>query len=110
MKKKKEEECLEVVKEALRRWDPIGVIDHTGEDTIADDEYDSYASGVLKYLHGGANSKGIANHLAQIRTVSMCLGNKRASEREDELGEKLVAWRDGGYGEKPDFRFTRYAF
>ena len=110
MKKKQVDYCLETIKEALRHWDPIGVIDFSEEDSVADNEYDSYASGVLSYLEKGANSKGIANHLAQIRYVSIGLGNDKPSEREDELGDKMVAWRDGGYKEKPDFRFTRYAF
>ena len=110
MKKKQEEKYLAIVKDALRHWDPIGVIDFSDEGSITDNEYDSYASGLLSFLEGGANAKGIANHLAQVRSVSMCLGSSRHSEREDELGEKLVAWRDGGYKGNPDFGFTRYAF
>lgn len=110
MKKKRTEACLEVIKGALRHWDPIGVIDLLVEDGLPDNEYDSYAPGVLSLLEKGKNAEGISNHLAQLRKVSMELGNDRPTEREQELGEKLVAWRDDGYGEKPDFRFTRYAF
>ena len=30
--------------------------------------------------------------------------------REQDLAEKLVAWRNGSYRTTPDFRFLRYAF
>ncbi len=110
LKRKLEDHCLDVIKEALRHWDPIGVIDRSDPDSVTDNEYDSYAPGVLKYLEKGDNAKVIANHLAQIRSVSMGLGSGKPSEREDELGEKLIVWRESGYKEKPDFRFTRYTF
>jgi len=110
MNKKKEGECLEVIKAALRRWDPIGVIDHSGEDTTADQEYDSYASGVLSLLESVADAKRIANHLAHIRTISIGLGNSNPSEREEELGEKLLYWKESDYKDVPDFKFTRYVF
>ena len=84
MKKILEEHCLNVIKDALRHWDPIGVIDTSDPDSVTDNEYDSYAPGVLKYLERGDNAKGIANHLAQVRSVSIGLGNGKPSEREDE--------------------------
>ena len=110
MKIKQKNRCIEVIEIALRHWDPIGVIDMNDDDDICDDEYDSYAPAILTMLENGKNAKGISNHLAQLRHVSMCLGIKHPSEHEDELGEKLINWRDSGYKNVPDFRFTRYSF
>lgn len=105
-----DETALETVKEALRRWDPIGVIDLLLEDNLPPDEYDSYAPQIFAYVRDGADSATIAKQLAWIRSSSMSLGSTRPSEHEQELGEKLVAWRESGYSDKPDFRFTRYEF
>lgn len=109
MKKKPEDHNLDVIKEALRYWDPIGVIDHSDPDSLTDNEYDSYTHDVLKHLQRGDNAKDIANHLAHVRSVLICLGSGKPSEMEVELGAKLIEWRESGYKNKPDFRFTRYS-
>ena len=103
MKERQREHCLEVIKEVLRYWDPLGVIDLTRRGGLVDDEYDSYAPGVLSALERGENAKGIRNHLAQVRSVSIGLGSARPSEYEDEIGEMLAAWRDRGYQGGVDF-------
>lgn len=110
LKKKQTEECLEVIREALRHWDPVGVIDTLVWDGVLDNEYDSYAPGVFRLLERGTNAKGVTDHLVRLRAVSMGLGKNHPSEHEEELGEKLTAWKDSGYKKKPDFRFIRYAF
>lgn len=97
MKKHQREHCLGVIKEVLRHWDPISVIDLTSKEGHDEDEYDAYATGVLSALERRKNAKGIANHLAQVRSLSIGLGNASPNEREKEIGEKLVAWRDRGY-------------
>ena len=96
------------VEDALRHWDPIGVIDLRLEDGLPPNEYDSYAPEILSRLEAGADGKQIAQQLANIRSSQIGLGNNMPSEQEQELGEKLVAWKLGGYIKAPDFRFTRY--
>lgn len=97
MKKHQRRHCIEIIEEVLRYWDPIGAFNKTTEGSLIDNEYDSYAPGVLSALERGKNAKGIGSYLAQIRSVSIGIGSSRPSEREKEIGEKLVAWRDGGY-------------
>ena len=105
------ERRLDVMRTALRFWDPIGVIDDRNAGTgAADDEYDSYAVGLLRTLEGGAEGYRLAHHLAGIRHKSMTLGAEHPTERERDLAEKLVAWRERGFAGTPDFRFMRYAF
>lgn len=101
--------ALKIVEEALRCWDPIGVIESLLEEGLPPNEYDGYAPQTFAYVRDGADSKKIAKQLAWIRSSSMGLGPARPSEYEKELGEKLVAWRESGYADQPDFRFTRYA-
>jgi len=102
---------LEVVQKALRYWDPIGVIEDRKTGTgLADDEYDSYAVGLLRSIENGNDSYRLAHHLAGIRFNSTALGKDRPTEQEEDLAEKLVNWREQGFRGTPDFRFTRYAF
>ena len=101
--------ALKIVEEALRHWDPIGVIGSLREDGLPPDEYDGYAPQIFAYVRDGADAKTVAKQLAWIRSTSMCLGPSRPSEHEEEIGEKLVAWRESGYVDNPDFQFTRYA-
>lgn len=101
----------ELVRKALRYWDPIGVIEDresgTGE---GDDEYDGYVPGLLKSIENGNDSYRLAHHLAGVRCNSMSIGSPKPTEREEDLAEKLVAWREHGYLEDTDLRFTRYDF
>ena len=97
MKKREREHCLEVIKGVLKIWDPIGVIDPTNKDGLANNEYDSYAPGLHSALEQGKNAKGIAAYLAEVRSVSIGLGLVYPTEKEEDIGEELVAWRDKGY-------------
>ena len=103
MKKQQRDHCLEVIKEVLRYWDPIGVIDLNHQDGLVDKEYDSYATGVLSALNRGKNAKGISTHLAHVRSDSIGLGSALPSDQEKEFGERLVAWRVRGYQGRVDF-------
>jgi hypothetical protein len=101
---------LALVRMALRFWDPIGVIeDRIGGTGIADNEYDSYASGVLRALQNGRDARGLADHLAGIRHTSISLGDKSPTEREAFIAEQLVAWREQKFHDHPNFAFRRYS-
>ncbi len=108
--KSEEARKLDVVRKALRFWDPIGVIEDREVGTGAgDDEYDSYAIGLLRSIDNGNDAYRLARHLAGIRHNSMALGVNHPTEQEEELAKKLVAWRDQRYRGTPEFRFSRYA-
>ena len=100
---------LEGVKAALRQWDPIGVIDGLIDSELPPDEYDSYAPYLLELLESGAPARRVASHFVSLRTTSMGLGERTATEFEEDLAERLVDWRDSGYRPRPDFQFLRYA-
>ncbi len=52
---------FEVVRKALRYWDPIGVIEDRVTGTgLADSEYDSYAVGLLGSIENGNDSWRLA--------------------------------------------------
>lgn len=110
MSKRTESGRLEVVKRALRHWDPIGVIESAQTDGPASDEYDSYASRILALVESDASARDIAFRLVSIRVDSMTLGARRPTEHEEEIGGKLAHWRDTEFKDEPDFRFMRYAF
>jgi len=93
----------------LRKWDPIGVIQELIEDGMPPNEYDSYAPTVLSHVISATDRNYIASYLAQIRSVQMSLGTPRPTEREIDLGEKLLEWKESGYQETPDFRFLKYS-
>lgn len=102
---------FEVVRKALRYWDPIGVIeDRIAGTGLADDEYASYTVGLLRSIENGNDSYRLAHHLAGIRYNSMSLGTNQPTEREKDLAEKLVSWREQEFRGSPDFQFTRYAW
>jgi len=101
---------LSHVRTALRYWDPIGVIDDKKNgSSIGDDEYDSYANNLLLAVEAGDDSSKLSRYLAFARSVSMGLGDRTPTERECDLAEKLVHWRESDFKEVPDFRFDRYA-
>ena len=99
---------IAVVEEALRKWDPIGVIQDLIEDGMPPNEYDSYAPTVLSHVISATERDYIANYLAQIRSVQMSLGSGRPTEHELDLSEKLLEWKDSGFQKTPDFRFLKY--
>lgn len=104
----KRDKRLETVKKSLRHWDPIGVIDLLIEDGLPPNEYDPYAPEILRMVENGKNAIGIANHLSGLRSDSMGLGPKQASEQEQWISQKLVEWRENSYLLEPDFCFTKY--
>ncbi len=76
----------EIIKQALlKEWDPIGV----GEIPEAQDEYDSYVSGVYKLLITRRPQHEIFDYLWTLETQHMGLtGDRQATER---FAERL--WR-----------------
>lgn len=104
------EERLMTVRRALRCWDPIGVIPDLEETGLPPNEYDSYALGALRIIESGADARDIALHLVSIRVDFMSLGERKPTEHEQEIGDKLSRWRDADFHGEPDFQFTRYAF
>ncbi len=61
---------LEDVKDILfHEWDPIGVNDNP----LCRNEYDSYATTIVRYLREGADEKKILAHLGQLQRISMGL-------------------------------------
>ena len=62
----------------LAEWDPIGVAD----EPAAQDEYDSYAPGVVTLLADHATGRVLADHLLNIERERMGLaGNKATAEK-----------------------------
>ena len=106
---KEAERRLEIAKAALRKWDPIGVIESLVESDLPPDEYDSYAPYLLKLLESGADARRIASHLVSLRITSMGLGGNKTTEFETDIAEKLEDWQESGFKGEPDFRFRRYA-
>ena len=56
--------------EVLREWDPIGVISETNQD-----EYDSYAPELIRWLDAGASTEFIAETLSEIALNRMGLSS-----------------------------------
>lgn len=100
---------LMTVRRALQRWDPIGVVPDLKETGLPPNEYDAYALGALRTIESGADARDIAMHLVSIRVDFMSIGERKPTEHEQEIGDKLSRWRDAGFRGEPDFRFTRYS-
>lgn len=66
-------------------WDPIGVKALGGPN----DEYDSYAAGLIRLVQSGADEFKVAGQLTQIEEVSMGL----SCSQGDEPRRQDVAWR-----------------
>jgi hypothetical protein len=73
------------LRELLMEWDPIGV---AGVPEAAD-EYDSYLSGLMHLLHGGASEAQIRAHLVMILDR---MGLRATGDREDRFAASLHAW------------------
>jgi hypothetical protein len=82
---------IATVQEALRHWDPIGVLPGPGEDEGPMDEYDSYAPHILSLLMQGCGAPEIQAHLILIRTRSMGLDPYPATDSRiaRELADSL---------------------
>jgi hypothetical protein len=79
---------IELVKDVLRRWDPIGVFSGRSGSPAAD-EYDGYAPQILSLLYRGASQRAIANHLETVRTEQMGMPPLRS--RDKDIAEELLA-------------------
>jgi hypothetical protein len=101
---------LELVKRALRHWDPKNVVKDRlhGLEGSADGEYDSLAAGLLKLIEKGYGAYNLSQCFAQARSDSMGLGVNQPSELERKLAEELVAWRESDYSNEPDFSFQNH--
>ena len=89
---------LQQVRRVLRYWDPLGVVeDADGGTGLNDDEYDSYARGVLRQLQAGRDWRGLAQHLVQLRLGWFGEGRPEASEWEVGVVKGLVVWRERGF-------------
>ena len=75
------------VLEALREWDPIGVISDQNQD-----EYDMYAPKIIRLLDARCTTKQLANELYRIKTEEMGLTGFWLKSKEKKVSEKLVAW------------------
>ena len=73
----------------LRDWDPIGVNDNPE----CEDEKESYVGGIYRMIVGDADRNKLAQHLIQIETEQMGLGNPDKEERYWQIAELLLALR-----------------
>jgi hypothetical protein len=84
MKRKK---LLQAVKEVLfREWDPIGI----NSNPALSDEYDSYASGIVRLLQAEADEYKIAEHLGNLQRVSMGMSSAN-EERDRGIARSLIS-------------------
>jgi len=81
---------IEAVKEALRRWDPIGVIPDLLENELPPDEYDDYAPHIVSMLAQGCSVDDLCRHLEYCRTQAMGLGADPVLDRR--VADELVRW------------------
>ena len=83
----KRKELLQAVKEVLfREWDPIGV----NSNPARSDEYDSYASGIVRLLQAEADEYKIAGHLRNLQRVSMGMSSTN-EERDRGVARRLIS-------------------
>ncbi len=86
-KAKQKELYKSVCKILWKEWDPICV---NGFSTC-DDEYDTYAPKVVRYLLADADEIKIADFLGKLETESMCLKENRENNiRVATILKKLV--------------------
>jgi len=74
------------VRDALRRWDPIGVFRFDAD--WPEDEYDGYIAPIVRLLDRGVTAEGLANVLEHIATESM--GVRADPERDRAIAKELV--------------------
>jgi hypothetical protein len=75
------------VLEVLRQWDPIGVISATNQD-----EYDSYAPGIIRMLDGCCTVRQLAQMLYDLKTKHMGLSGFWFMTEEKRIARVLVNW------------------
>ena len=78
------------VLEVLRAWDPIGVISESNQD-----EYDSYAAGIVRMLDGGVTTGDLAKHMTGIVVEGMGIAVDRKKTREcaQQLVDFWKVWK-----------------
>ena len=92
------------VLDVLREWDPIGV--YGPGSSCPDDEYDSYAAGIMTSLERGASTQEIARHLSAIVKSSMGLtgpdsaGEQSAAEHLKHVWDASKVDASEGHGGK----------
>jgi hypothetical protein len=83
MKRKK---LWQEVKEVLfQEWDPIGI----NSNPACSDEYDSYVNTIVRFIQAGADEYKIAEHLRNLRRVSMGLSSED-EERDRRIARRLI--------------------
>ncbi len=85
---------MEVVKDALRRWDPIGVIEELVNSGIPPNEYDSYAPHVLGMLREECSISKLQAYLEYTREETMGMGRAFPDTTADanRIATELVTW------------------
>lgn len=78
------------VLDLLREWDPIGV--YGPGSGCPDDEYDSYATGIMALLDRGASAREIAEHLSSIVESSMELRDTDPQRHQATAGHLINVW------------------
>jgi hypothetical protein len=82
----KRKELWQAVKEILfREWDPIGI----NSNPACSDEYDSYVNTIVRFLQAGADEYKIAEHLRNLRRVSMGL-SLADEDRDRQIARRLI--------------------
>jgi hypothetical protein len=82
------------VKEALRKWDPIGV--YAGDSDWPDDEYDSYSGPVVSLLDSGAPKERILQYLRDIceNHISLSFDRPKTEKIIEELITYWSTWKE----------------
>ena len=75
----------EIHRVLIEEWDPLAV----KENPLAQDEYDSYISGIQRLLTEGCDAVRLSSHLDNLETVSM--GLQYPSGRGKSVASKLLA-------------------
>ena len=80
------------VQEALRKWDPIGVI---SDPSKPDDEYDMYAGPIIAMLDAGMPRAKLVDYLEEICTsrIEVAFDRRHAETIVDELIEFWPLWK-----------------
>lgn len=68
----------------FQNWDPLGVNDQP----LCQNEYDSYAPGICRLLHAGADEAKLVKHLERLQTSSMGL-SVIDEERDRKVASQL---------------------
>ena len=85
---------IEVVKDALRDWDPIGIIPELVKSGLPPSEYDGYAPHVLGMLQRGCSLDEISEFLEYTSEETMGLGPRTPLSKaaNSKVAADLLAW------------------